>query len=249
MRMETPQASLYIYGIVPAAATLPPGLSGVDGQPVELVVSGDHAALVSPVADADSLATPENLLAHSTVLDRVAADGPVLPLVFGTIAPGADAVAGDLLPSGAQGYAQQLASVQDVVQFTLQARYARETVIAELVAEEPEIAALREATAGRSEDESRNERIRLGELVVRGLERKSGQDAQHIAEALRGRARDVVIRRSGEAETVLELAALVERGSEDSFEQAASDLAERHAGRITFRLLGPQAPYDFVGEV
>ena len=249
MRMETPQAGLYVYGIVPAAATLPPGLSGVDGDAWDLVVSWFHRALVSRIDDADSLTTPENLLAHSTVLDRVAADGPVLPMVFGTIAPGEEAVAGDLLPSGAEGYAQQLESVQDVVQFTLQARYAREAVIAELVGEEPEIAALRQATAGRSEDESRDERIRLGELVVRGLERKSGRDAQTIADALHGLARDVVVRRSGEAETVLELAALVERGSEESFERAAAALAEQHAGRITFRLLGPQAPYDFVGEV
>ena len=84
---------------------------------------------------------------------------------------------------------------------------------------------------------------------MRGLERKSGRDAQDIADALQGKARDVMVRKSGEAETVLELAVLVQRGSEDAFEQAASALAEQHAGRINFRLLGPQAPYDFVGEV
>jgi hypothetical protein len=59
----------------------------------------------------------------------------------------------------------------------------------------------------------------------------------------------MVVREAGQADDVVELAALVDNGSQMQFERKAENLAKKFAGRITFRLLGPQAPYDFVGEV
>jgi Gas vesicle synthesis protein GvpL/GvpF len=89
--MTTGQAqsvtSLYLYGIVSAEAPVPAGLAGVQGQPVETVSSGDLAAVVSAVDDADALGLPPDLLAHSEVLDRLAAATAVLPVTFGTTVP------------------------------------------------------------------------------------------------------------------------------------------------------------------
>ncbi|WP_422935502.1 GvpL/GvpF family gas vesicle protein [Sinomonas sp. P47F7] len=238
--------SLYVYGIVPSPADVPE-LVGVQGERVTTVESNGQTALVSQVEDGEEIGTPENLLAHSAVLDRIAADRPVLPMVFGTLVPDAEALVERVLAPGHNAYAAQFARVGDSAQFTLHARFVADQALAELVEEDHEISALRRAISGSSEDETREERIRLGELVVRGLHRKATAEAQPVREAIVPLALEVVEREPGQADDVIELAALVERHRQAEFERTAEDFARRSAGRITFRLLGPQAPYDFMG--
>jgi len=238
----------YVYGIVPADSAIPPGLSGVQGEPVDVLAAGDYAAVVTVVGDAESLGTPEDLLAHSAVLDAIAAAGPVLPMVFGTVVPDADVLVDEILPSMQDSYAAGLQRVRNAAQFTVRARYVRDVVLAEIVDEDPEVARLREATAGLSEEASHFDRVRLGELVVEALRRKASEDSTAIVNALTPLARETVTREASQADDVVELAALVDRGSQQQFEQELENLAKKSAGRITFRLLGPQAPYDFVGE-
>ncbi|MCG2622762.1 GvpL/GvpF family gas vesicle protein [Arthrobacter sp. I2-34] len=241
--------SQYVYGIVPSEFIVPSDLSGVKGHPVETCVAGDFAAVVTPIEDVESLGTPDDLLAHSAVLDRIAAAGPVLPMVFGTVVPDAEVLTDQVLPSMQDVYAAGLRRVRDAAQFTVRARYVRDVALAEIVSENPEVARLREATAGLSEEASHFDRIRLGELVVEDLRRKAAGDSDVIVNALAPLARETVTREAGHADDVVELAALVDQDSQQRFEQAVENLAKNAVGRITFRLLGPQAPYDFVGEV
>lgn len=239
----------YVYGVVPAATALPQGLTGVNGEPVEKLASGDYAALVTPVPDPDSIGTPDDLLAHSTVLDRIGAEGPVLPMTFGTIVPDPETIANVVLPSMQETYAEGMRRVENAAQFTVRARYVRERVIAEMVEENREIATLRESTAGQNEDATHYDRIRLGQLVVEGFQHKAAVDSADILDALAPLARETATRETTQADDVVEIAALVERGSIEEFEQAVEELAKETSGRISFRLLGPQAPYDFVGEI
>ena len=238
--------SLYVYGIVPSPADVPE-LAGIHGEPVTVFASNGHSALVSQLVGPGEIGTPENLMAHSSVLDRIAAKCPVLPMVFGTVVPDQEALVERVLAARHNDHEAQFARVGDAAQFTLHARFVRDQALSELVEEDPEISSLREVISGSSEDETRNERIRLGELVVRGLQRKSEEEAQPIREALAPLALEVVEREPGQADDVIELAALVERGRQEAFERAAEELARRSAGRMTLRLLGPQAPYDFMG--
>jgi hypothetical protein len=239
----------YVYGIVPAVFAIPPGLFGVKGEPVDILTAGDWGAVVTPVWDVEALGTPDDLLAHSAVLDRIAAAGPVLPMVFGTVVPGADGIVNEILPSMQDSYAAGMLRVRNAAQFTVRARYVRDAVLTEIVSENPEVASLREAIAGVSEAASHFDRVRLGEMVVEDLRQKASSDSVTIVDALAPLAREMVVREAGQADDVVELAALVDNGSQMQFEQKAENLAKKFAGRITFRLLGPQAPYDFVGEV
>lgn len=239
----------YVYGIVPAATELPPGLTGVNNSPVTKLESGGYAALVTPVDDPDSVGSPDNLLAHSRVLDGLSADGPVLPMTFGTIVPDPETIVNEVLPSMHETYEEGLNRVEGAAQFTVRARYDRETVIAEMVAGNREIAALRESTASQSEEASHYDRIRLGELVVEGFGAKAATDSAAILDVLAPLSRETASRESSQADDVVEFAALVDRDAIPQFEQAVERVAKENTGRIEFRLLGPQAPYDFVGEV
>ena len=238
----------YVYGIVRAGTPIPE-LPGVDEGTVDVVTSGDIAVLVTPVADAAELGTPENLLAHSRILDQVAAENAVLPMTFGTVVPGAAAIVQDIVPRMHDDYLERLRRIEGAAQFTVRARYVEEVVLAEVIGENREVARLREATAGRSEEEAYYELIELGRLVADDIGRRAAVDARAVSERLRPLARELVLRDTSRTEDVAELVALVDRSAQTEFERAVDGLAAENAGRITFRLLGPQAPYDFVGEV
>ncbi|GAA4139659.1 GvpL/GvpF family gas vesicle protein [Leifsonia shinshuensis] len=246
--MTVTVADQYVYGIV-RAGTPAPTLPGVDGEAVGLLTSGEVAVLVTPVAVPGELATPENLLAHSRILDQVAAEHAVLPMAFGTVVPDPDAILNDVLPRMHDEYLAGLQRIEGAAQFTVSARYVEDAVLAEVIDEDPDIARLREATKGRSEDEAHYELIELGRLVSDALARKAAVDARAIAERLTPVTRESLVRDSSRSEDVVEFVALVDREAQPGFERAVESLAAESAGRILFRLLGPQAPYDFVGEV
>lgn len=238
---------LYVYGVTRASVELP-ALDGIDGQPVRTELLGELAAVVSDLPDAAEFGRPEDIRAHTTVLDTIAAHLPVLPMTFATIVPDAAAIGEIGDPMRQQEYLTALDHVAGAVQFTVRARYVEETVLGELVAEHPEVGRLRDATAGRPTGETYYERIRLGELVVEGMGHKGAEDSAMILDVLRPFVRDVRTRDTGQAEDVLEAAVLVAREDQQAFEDALEDLAATMPDRVTFRLVGPQAPYDFVQE-
>src|ERR687883_1618233 len=86
-----------VYGIVPAETPLDGVPAGIGGAQVGRVVSGELAALVSPVEGEELRATRRDLLSHSAVLERAIAAGPVLPLRFGIVLRDDDAVTQELL--------------------------------------------------------------------------------------------------------------------------------------------------------
>jgi hypothetical protein len=239
---EARVGEVYLYGLVDAAVGPPEGVRGVaDADVAVLPLDGGVAALISSVEPED-VGTADDLLAHAAVLDAVARRATVVPLVFGTFVDPADDTTADL----AAAYRRLAPALEGAVQLTLTARYVQEAVLAELVGEVPDIAALRRS--GSARDASRAELLALGELVVEGLETKAEGDAAAIERALVPAARDVVVRDRRSADDVLELAALVDRDATDRFVGLAERIAEEQAGRMRIRLLGPQAPYDFVDE-
>jgi hypothetical protein len=169
----TESDGLYVYGVVLAdPGRLPAGLTGVDGSPVELVALGDVAAAVGRIALERPPGRRADLLAHSAVLDALAAGGPVVPVQFGAVVPQLEDVVADVLAPRAERFAGLLAELAGRQQFNLRGRYNEAAVLAEVVAEDAEIAALRERTRELPEHVGQAERVRLGELVSRALEVK-----------------------------------------------------------------------------
>jgi len=248
MTVNDESDQLYVYGIITAEADVPENLLGIDEAPVEVRSHGDLAAVVTAISSEDELGTPDNLLAHSTVLDTIAADTPVLPMTFGTIVPTAEELHDTVLDEHESNYLETLQRLEGTAQYTVRARYIRDEVLADLVEEDPEVARLREAIAGTTEDETRQERIELGELIVNAFDRLRVVDAQQIVDAVSPTVEDLVEQEGGQVEDVVALAVLVHRDSAADFEDALETVAEQLHEKIHFQLLGPQAPYDFVGE-
>ncbi len=237
--------AVYVYGVVPADAKISLG-EGVGGREVDLEPFDGIAALVSVIDEASVRPRKADLVRHSDVLQEAVAATTVLPLRFGTAFPGRDSLRNDFLVPRHDELARLLDEFTGMVELDVKAVYADEdAVLAELVAQNPSIGRLREASRSLPEDASYFERIRLGELVAAAFEERRAADAAAITAALAPLAAathfDDRLPRGG----VLNAAFLVDRAGVDAFDAAAESAAAEWADRITVKLVGPLPPYSF----
>lgn len=176
----------------------------------------------------------------------MAAGESVLPLAFGTVALDDDDAVRVLQGPGAANFSAELERLRGVLQYTLLVRFDRDVILREILDEQPEALRLRERIAGTGEMETRNERIRLGELVVDAMAHKRSGEAASMVEQLEPVVTDLSERDLRQPDDVLDVAVLVRHDAVDDFDAAVDRIAEARHERMTFRLLGPQAPYDFV---
>lgn len=239
---------VYVYGVVATGAVVPDGLAGVGGTPVELVEHDGIAAVVSDVPSERPLGRRADLVAHSTVLDGVAAAQAVVPVRFGSVLPDGPDVIAELLEPHAEQLRTLLNELADRKQFNLRGRYDEGTVLAEVVTENPTIAALRERTRGLPEEATYYDRMRLGELVARALAGKREADGRAILDRLLPHAVTYRVRDGGRIDHLVDAAFLVAADEQEAFDRAAESAAAEVRERATLQLVGPLAPYDFVAE-
>ena len=240
---------IYVYGVVESASEVDrTDLAGLDDAPVRLVRSGDVAAAVGVVALDRPPGRKRDLVAHSTVLDALAGLGPVVPAQFGTIVLSAEDVRAELLDSREDELAALLGDLAGRQQFTVRGRYNEQAVLAEVVAENAEVAQLRERTRDLPEAAVHGDRVRLGELVAHALELKREQDSAVVMDAVLPHVASYAPRDGAAVDHMMEVAFLVDEDRRDAFEDALEAVAEAMHERVRLQLLGPMAPYDFVGE-
>jgi hypothetical protein len=237
----------YLYGIAAADLKLPDNLVGLAGQPVEVVPYGGVAAVMSRLDINRSVARRDDLIAHGQVLDAAAAAGAVIPVRFGSVLRDWQELVSEVLEPGYAQYETMLGELAGHAQFVVHVRYEEQQILTEVVAGSPEIAALRERTRGLPEESSYQARIRLGELVAAAVEAKRDTDMRETLAALEPFAAAVEIRQSGGLDQLVDVALLIEDDRRAAFERAAEQLASELAGRARVSLVGPTAPYDFVG--
>lgn len=226
-----------LYGIVPAAAR-------TVGE-ISLVAHREIAALVRPVPTPPARSSRQDLLGYARVLDRLAETTAVIPMRYGTVLPSVEAVRRQVLAPHHDSFAAALAQLAGRAQFTIRASYLPDVALREVLAERPDALRLHRHLRQRP---TPGLRMRLGEVVSRGIAAKRRADAAGMAKALRPGAVAVRVRlwQSAEVDPIGEVAFLVELRRREQFEAAAEALARQWHGRVRLRLLGPMAPYHFV---
>ena len=116
----------------------------------------------------------------------------------------------------------------------------------EIVDESPKASVLLESIRGQPEVLTRDARMALGEIIGHSLEAKRETDTRTTVEALSPLTDTVTVREPTHDEDAVQIAVLFEVDRQDELEQTVGDLAERWNDRVTMRLVGPMAPYDFV---
>ncbi|HEX6501188.1 MAG TPA: GvpL/GvpF family gas vesicle protein [Micromonosporaceae bacterium] len=238
----------YIYGITTKDVEINSGAPAVGDPPgkVEVVRHGDVAALVSQVDVDRPLGRPDDLLAHERLLDGVAAKAPVLPIRFGAVVASREAVLDELLTPHGDEFARALREIEGRFEYLVRAKYVERAVVGEVLSENPTVAQLRERLAGQPEEATRDERIQLGQMIAQAVEAKRTEDTQKLIEAVESVVVANAVRPPSNEFDTANIAFLVERERQSDFENALQRVAADWDGRVTLRLLGPVAPYDFV---
>ncbi|MER7014483.1 GvpL/GvpF family gas vesicle protein [Saccharopolyspora sp. NPDC000359] len=241
---------VYVYGIIRSSHPVPEDLASVgdDDAPVRAVSHGSLSAVISDLQLSRPLGKRDDLLAHEQVLDTLAAETAVVPMRFGGVVASAEEVVNELLAPHEEHFADLLAQLDGVVQFTVRGRYSDSSHIREIVAENPEIGQLRESLRGVPQEEGYDQRLKLGELVSNAVVAKRETDVGELLDALSPHVVATVVREVGGEDDAFDVAVLVEHDRRDAFEEALDELGDRWSGRLQLRLVGPLAPYDFVPE-
>jgi len=236
----------FVYAVVDGDSELPGGLRGLDDEPVRAVPCGRVAAIVSRFRLERPPGRAAELMAFHTVIDTLAESlDAVVPVQFGSVLLDEDSVVDDLLAPDETWFGELVDSLRGRVQVVVQALYDQDTVLREIVAEDPEIAHLRELTRDVPEDAARGERVRLGELVAAAVDHRRTADSGWLLDELLPLVEAHVLRPVSGLERVLDVALLVDADRRDVLEERLEALAEEVHGRMRLRLVGPTAPYDF----
>ncbi|MFH9859460.1 GvpL/GvpF family gas vesicle protein [Streptomyces sp. NPDC017202] len=236
--------STYVYGITAAShPALPEGLSGVGEPPlpVRVLHAGDLAAVVS---DAPENLRPKrrDLLAHQTVLGEAGAEGCVLPMRFGSVAPDDDAVTG-VLTERAEHYLERLRALENKVEYNIKASHVEDAVLHQVMADSPELRAMAEANR-QAGGGSYEQKIQLGEMVAAAVKAREAEDAAEVQRVLEPLAASV---EPGPESTgwLANVSFLVDRDEAARFLEAADGLRESRP-HLEVRVNGPLPPYSFV---
>jgi len=236
--------STYVYGI-PAAShpALPDGLGGVGEppQPVRILEEGELAAVVS---DAPEGLRPKrrDLLAHQNVLSESGADGCILPMRFGSVAPD-DGTVTAVLAERADHYKERLRTLDGKVEYNVKATHDEEAVLHRVMSENPEIRALTESNR-QAGGGSYEQKLHLGEMVVAAVKAREAEDAVSVQQALEPHADATSV---GPESTgwLANVSFLVERDSAARFLNEVEQIRKDHP-HLDLRVNGPLPPYSFV---
>jgi hypothetical protein len=237
----------YVYGIVPADVMPNEDAHGVADAKLDVVQHGDTAALVSEIDISRPLGLPEDLIAHEQLLDAATAEAPVLPLRFGAVVSSREAITGELLGPHYDEFAKALRQLEGCMQYLVKGRYVEETILNEALSENSEAARLREEIhAAGHEDATRNERIRLGEIITDAVNAKREADTRMAVDTISSYCIATSVREPANELDAANVAALIKKARQADLEKAVDKLAHDWKGRVNLRLMGPMAPWDFV---
>jgi hypothetical protein len=233
----------YVYGIVRAGAGLKAVEDDAELPEVRLIESGDIAALVSAGPER---ASREVVLGHGRVLEAALDGSPVVPLQFGMVLTDDDAVRNEILEGHHDQLAELLDRLEGRVQMTLKVYYHEDAIVADVLTSDPKLVELREAIQGRSEDETRNQRIKLGEGINAAMDQRRQQDGQEILDRLKPLADAVALEPPEDELMVAHVAFLLQRDRLEEFDAAVEEIARPQVELMRFRLLGPMPAYNFI---
>jgi hypothetical protein len=238
----------YVYGVIPADVEVDDDVRGVADPParVQVVRRGRVAALVSKIAVEDPLGKPEDLVAHDRVLNLVVAAAPVLPMRFGAVATSTDVVATELLDAHHDELAATLDDLEGHAEYIIHGRYDGDAILTEVLRENPAAMRLRDRIHDLPDEQTTDARVRLGEFIAQAIESKRRDDTDTILRALEPYAVDVRVRDPSHEDDAIYVALLAETARQSDIEGVIGRLAEPWEGRISLRLLGPLAAFDFV---
>ena len=241
----------HLYGIVPTNSSkigADLDIVGVYGFPVQTLTHNGVTAIVSDSRYDDyghlsKSALVQVLADHQRVTEALMPHAPViLPVKFGTLLPPASVQT--LLAQSGADFEAAFQNLTGKVEVEVVATWQPERVLAE-IAQEPAVAQLRAAAAGRTPAEVQQLQIVLGQIVVAGLDARKEAYQQQILDSLRDIVDDREINLALNEQVVANLAFLLSSDRQAEFDRQIEALDARLDGQLNFKIVGPLPAHSF----
>jgi len=238
-----------IYGFIEGDESRRFGPLGIDGREVYTLSFEGISALVStlPHKGFDDLPKEtllRNLTVYQSVIEQVMNEHPVIPLKFGSLLEGDEAVI-YILRRGKEAIVQNLKEMEGRIELDVAAFWPDLKAVLAEIGQTDEIKALKEDAAGKSEEDVLKMQIRAGKQVKTLLDQKREACQSEIMAPLLEIAEKHCIHSLMDDSMIMNTAFLVQRENASRLEEIVKDLDSRYEDRITFRIIGPMPPYSF----
>jgi hypothetical protein len=235
----------YLYAIVPGNGSRTYGDFGLNKSRVYAVSDAHLAAVVSDVPNGKIRPERQHLAAHQEVLKRLMAETAVLPVSFGVVAEGPQALR-RVLTENREALLEQLDRLAGKVEMGLRITWDVPNIFEYFVNTHPELRAARDRLLGPQGQPTQNDKIELGRMFDRLLNEDREAHITRTEEVLAPRCVEVKRNPPRSEGEVANLACLVERTAQASFEEGVFEVAKSFDNNFAFDFNGPWPPYNFV---
>lgn len=238
-------AGNYLYAIVLDSQDRLYGQIGLDGALVYTVVKGRIAAVVSDVPAGRIRPERRHLAAHQEVMRCLLDETTPLPMSFGIIARDKRAL-NRILTQNQKGFQEQLVRLAGKVEMGLRVLWDVPNIFEYFVLTHPELRSARDLFLGSHREPTQEEKIEVGRMFERILREDRESYTESVREALLPFCVEIKSNSPRNEREVLNLACLVRREDQASFENGIFEAARLFDHNFTFDYNGPWAPHNFV---
>jgi len=235
----------YLYAIVAGGEPRSYRSLGIEGNDVYTIAYGHVAAVVSGLASSKIRPERANLTAHQAVLKRLMADTTPLPMAFGTIAAGTEAIRG-ILFKNQHAFQEQIRRVAGKVEMGLRVAWDVPNIFEYFVNTHAELGMARDLLAVARREFTQEEKIELGRMFDRLLNEDRGSYVQEVKRAIASACFEIKANQCRNEREVMNLACLVGRNKQEEFDAAVFAAAKLFDNHFSFDYSGPWAPHNFV---
>jgi len=237
------KAERYLYAVIAGAERKMDGVRGIDGGLVYLISEGHVSAVVSDVPHAKLRPERRHLAAHQDVLKCLLVETTPLPMSFGIVADGPEAIQG-ILSRNQETFLEQLHRVADKVEMGLRVTWDVPNIFDYFVQTHPELRTARDRFFGTHRNPTQEDKIELGRLFDRLLNEDREIYTEKVEDVLSDYCFEAKRNKCRNEREVMNLACLV--GRQAPFEAGVFKAAKLFDSNSAFDYNGPWAPHNFV---
>lgn len=245
--METMTSTgMYIYAFLRAESIqgrTHTELAGIDGSPVSFVTVGAIAAATSATEVKKIRPQRKNLAAHQDVVTHLARNYDMLPVAFGLIADDVQQVE-QVLRSHQETLVEQINRVSGHLEMTVNLRWSVPNVVQYFVDRYEALSEARAAIAAGTA--TRDDQIAMGQYFEKLLNLEREQHTAKFLEVLNPFCKEIDVQPPREEADCMRLACLIQRDSEEAFNQAVYRAASLFSDDFSISFNGPWPTYSFV---
>ena len=212
----------------------------------------DISAVVSDAEIVDCSHIPKDALArmllrHQEVIEKIMAEsatGGIIPVKLGTFADNDNEVR-EILTKGYRTIKDIFGRAKNCIEIDVVATINDFNSFLQEVSQEDEIKQLKQSLLSKKEAVTVNDRMEVGVLVKKYLDKKREECANQIQCALNEIAQNFKAHDLMDDKMVLNTAFLMDQTKRKDFEQKVAQLNSKFEEKLNFRCVGPLPPYSF----